>query len=152
MHKCTLVCVGLLIVGACRAQEKKPYVILPPSEAQAVNRLCSRPGPGEIEEGWAPGAIDVATLEARLSDISTLQSRGAVRTTISDPFHFYRQYVGIVLSGRRLIYVNAFPPDFVPKYWQTRLMDVCDGGPAFWGVLFDPATGKFSDLKTNGVG
>ena len=152
MRKCMLVvCAGLLIVCACWSQEKKPYVLLPPSEARAANPLCSRSGPGKVEGGWAPEANDVTTLEARLSDISKLQSGGAVRTTISDPFRSYRQYVGIVLSGRRLIYVNGFPTP-VLKDWQTRLVNVCDGGPAFWGVVFDPVAGTFSDLKTNGVG
>lgn len=91
------------------------------------------------------------TLEARLGDISKLQSGGAVRTAISAPFRSYRQYVGIVLSGKRLIYVNAFAPELNPKDWQTRLVNFCDGGSALWGVLFDPAAGKFSDLRTNGV-
>jgi len=152
MRKCMLVICAALSIGACWAQEKKPYVVLPPSEAQAINRLCSRPGPGKVEGGWVPTANDVATLEAELTDISKLQSGGAVRTTISDPFRFYRQYVGIVLSGWRLIYVNAFAPDSVLKGWQIRLLNVCDGGSAFWGLLFDPLTGRFSDLKTNGVG
>ena len=51
-----------------------------------------------------------------------------------------------------MIYVNAFIRDYVPKDWHSRLVNVCDGGAGFWGVLFDPATGKFSDLETNGIG
>jgi len=153
MRKCKLTrCVALLLVVACWAQDEKPFAVLPPSEAQAVNRLCSRTGPGRVDGGWAPEASDVATLEAQLGDVAKVESSGGVRATISNPFGSYRQYVGIVVGGKRLIYVNAFAPDLVPKDWKTRLVNVCDGGPAFWGVIFDPMAGKFFDLKTNGVG
>ena len=27
---------------------------------------------------------------------------------------------------------------------------VCDGGAAFWGAVFDPETGQFSQVETNG--
>jgi len=27
----------------------------------------------------------------------------------------------------------------------------CDGGPSFWGALYDPDTGSFSELEANGV-
>ena len=144
-------CVTLLFAGALSAQEKRPSVVLPPSGAQAVNRLCSRSGPGRIDSGWVPEARDVEKLEARLGEVK-LESSGSARTTIPNPFSFYRQYVGIVVNGRRLIYINAFARDLVSQTWKTRLVDVCDGGPAFWGVLFDPVASKFFDLQTNGVG
>ena len=98
------------------------YAILPAGEAKAVNRLCSRSGPN-VDSRWAIDANEVKTLEARLPDISKLVSGGAVRITISDPFQFYRQYVGIVVGGRRLIYVNAFATDFVFKDWKTRIVN-----------------------------
>jgi hypothetical protein len=92
-------------------------------------------------------------LEAQLSDIPHVTSGHGARTTIPDPRQSYRQYVGIVVGGRRLIYVNAFPSEVAEedKDWKTHFLgDICDGGSSFWGVLFDPATGKFIDLETNG--
>ena len=136
--------VALLFVGASWAQDRKPFVVLPTGEAQAVNRLCSRTGP-KVEGGWSPKARDIEALEARLGDIKS-ERHGA----ISDPFRSYRQYVGIVVAGRRLIYVNAFPPQVSLKAWKTRLVSVCDGGPSFWGIQFDPADDKFFDLEMNG--
>jgi hypothetical protein len=136
--------VSLWLVGALRAQDKKPFVVLPPREALAVNELCSRPGP-KVEGGWVPEERDTQALEARLGDI-TSERHGA----ISNPFSSYRQYVGIVVAGRRLIYVNAFPPQFGLKDWKTRLVSVCDGGPSFWGIQFDPTDDKFFDLEMNG--
>jgi hypothetical protein len=46
--------------------------------------------------------------------------------------------------------LNAFAPDPIPKDWQSRLVVVLDGGGGYWRVVFDPATGQFSDLETNG--
>lgn len=142
----------VILAAACFAQDEKRSVLLPSSESQSVMRLCSRGGPGKIQGGWELGDSDVALLEAHLSDISKLRSRCCMPGVITSPRGFYRQYAGVVIGGRRLIYINAFPKDFIPKDWRSRLVDVCDGGSGFWGALFDPATGKFSDLATNGVG
>jgi hypothetical protein len=136
--------VSLWFVSASWAQERKPFVVLPASQALAVNQLCSRPGP-KVEGGWVPEERDTQALEARLGDV-TSERHG----TISNPFSFYRQYVGIVVAGKRLIYVNAFPPQVGLKDWKTRLMSVCDGGPSFWGIQFDPTDDKFFDLEMNG--
>ena len=32
------------------------------------------------------------------------------------------------------------------------LVDACDGGPCYWGALYDPETGRFSELAFNGSG
>jgi hypothetical protein len=137
--------VALLSVGASWAQDRKPFVVLPAGEAQAVNQLCSRNGP-KVENGWAPEERDIEALEARLGNIKS-ERHGS----ISNPFSSYRQYVGIVVAGRRVIYVNAFPPQVSLKDWKTRLVSVCDGGPSFWGIQFDPSDDKFFDLEMNGV-
>jgi len=82
-------------------------------------------------------------------------SRGGKR--IEDPAAYYRQYLGIRVGGRNLIYVNAFD-EFTAKQlqeykakidWRETPIIGCDGGQSFWGVVYDPATGKFSDLEIN---
>ncbi len=149
MHRKLIVFAALLVGVGCWAQDEKPFAVLPASEAHNVTRLCSRTGPEKIDDGWVPDKRDIASLEARLSEITNVTSGRGARTTISDPRRSYRQYVGIVVGGRRLIYVNAFPSEF--KDWKTHFLgSICDGGSALWGVLFDPATGTFSDLETNG--
>jgi hypothetical protein len=142
----TGIVVALLSAGASWAQDRKPFVVLPAREAQAVNQLCSRPGP-KVENGWVPDERDIEALEARLGDVKS-EHHGS----ISNPFSSYRQYVGIVAEDRRLIYVNAFPLQVSLKDWKTRLVSVCDGGPSFWGIQFDPSDGKFFDLEMNGFG
>jgi len=114
--------------------------------------LCSRGGHQKLDGGWRPGAPDIALLEAHLRDISKLRSRCCEPGGIASPQSFYRRYVGVVIGGRRLVCVNAFPKEFIPKDWRSRMVNACDGGAAWWGVLFDPVSGRFSDLETNGIG
>jgi hypothetical protein len=73
-----------------------------------------------------------------------------------------RQYAGFIISGRKIIYVNAFPKGMIeeearllpgrPEFdWRHQAMRVCDGGHRFFGVEYDPATEKFSHFLFNGA-
>lgn len=79
-------------------------------------------------------------------------------------FHF--QYGALMRGSKRLIYVNAladetvlyagttenghpFKPD-PRQVWRRGAEVVCDGGPNFWGVEFDPRSGRFQNLSFNG--
>jgi hypothetical protein len=67
---------------------------------------------------------------------------------IRQPYVYYRQYIPVVVGSQKLIYVNAFSHKPLAS-WRTRLVDICDTGATEWGVLYDPTTGEFSDLRTN---
>lgn len=60
------------------------------------------------------------------------------------------QYVGIVVKGSKLNYINAFYGGNSGNYWKTKASVKCDGGTA-WGVLYDPGTGRFFDLTVNTI-
>ena len=68
--------------------------------------------------------------------------------TVADPEKYFMQYVGIVLNGKKLIYINAFPDPGPDGYWKEHTISICDGGNS-WGVLYDPTTGQFFDLAIN---
>jgi hypothetical protein len=134
------------------AQEQTPSVLLPDSAAHNLSRFCSRKGLPHVDESWHPITHDVELLESRLADILRLRSKGALKgIQIRQPGRYYRQYVAVVVGRRKLIYVNAFSTHEPPLSWRAQLVDTCDTGPAEWGVLYDPATGDFSDLRTNAV-
>ena len=110
-------------------------------------------------------------MESKFSEIKKLEVkdcciRGA---KVNNPEDYYMQYVGIVLGTKKLFYISAIStnshvahsvetmdgkiiaeekPDV---YWKKHAIMICDGGNA-WGVLYEPATGKFFDLAINGVG
>ncbi|HEY0335041.1 MAG TPA: hypothetical protein VGC74_15260 [Stenotrophomonas sp.] len=124
------------------------WVVTRPLVAAQVLDTCSRDSParhpGEVTGYWAPSREQVEQLESRLAQ---LQSQ------VANPGDFDRQYVGIEANGRRLIYINAFhlPNDSEMDPARTAIR-VCDGGAQFWGALYDPELGTFSDVSFNGPG
>lgn len=126
------------------------YVLLPSSEARKISTLCSRVGP-KVEGTWNLSKADVAKLETHLSRISELTVEHGLRgLRIAHPEACHRQYLGVIVGGRRLIYVNAFCGIDVSG-WRSNFVVICDGGVSVWGVLYDPASGAFFELSTNGI-
>ncbi len=104
-----------------------------------------------MDGSWNVTQLQIAALEANVKRISSLREAGSARAIrITHPEDCYRQYVAVVVAGRKLIYVNAFSGIEVPG-WRSHFVTICDGGETVWGVLYDPVTGKFSDLEVNGV-
>jgi hypothetical protein len=60
------------------------------------------------------------------------------------------QYQGRELSGRRIVYVNAFC--IAPDYADKQLVQVLDGGPCYFVAIYDVATGTYSAVEFNGRG
>ncbi|PYV71480.1 MAG: hypothetical protein DMG96_28705 [Acidobacteria bacterium] len=147
----TVITAFLILNANTYAQKQKPFALLPKSAAHSLSRLCSREGLPNVDGSWRPTKYDIELLESRLADISRLRSKGALKSIqISQPGRYYRQYIAVVVGGHRLIYVNAFSHR-PTSFWRTRLVDICDTGPSEWGVLYDPGTGSFSDLRTNAI-
>lgn len=147
----SVVLIVVVLSMTAPGQEERESVLLPPSEANSVTRLCSRGGPGKVDGSWQPTKAELEVMESRLPQISRLKSGGGlVGLRIRHPNHYYRQYVAIVVGGRNFIYINGICQEKLPSNWHEHLVDVCDGG-CNWGVLYDPASGKFSDLQTNGI-
>lgn len=122
------------------------WVVSRPVIAAQVLDTCSRSSPGReagaVTGYWAPSRQQVEQLEAQLPGLEAQVPRAA---------DFDRQYVGIEMGGRQLIYLNAFHlPDGTDIDPAREAIRVCDGGAQFWGAVFDPATGTFSDVQFNG--
>ncbi len=122
------------------------WVVTRPIVAAQVLDTCSRPSPGRdaarVTGYWAPSRQQVEQLEAALVQL---------QPQLQDVAGFDRQYVGIEAQGKQLIYVNAFHlPDGANIDPAREAIRACDGGRAFWGAVFDPQSGQFSELEFNG--
>jgi hypothetical protein len=128
------------------AQVKDPHaVLLPGSAARQVKQLCSREFP-KVDGAWTPSRTILETMESRIEKVAELES---MHGRIKDPRQSYRQYVGVLIKGKRYIYINGMC-ERPRENWDKRLEDVCDGGSCFWGVLYNVESGNFSNLQTNG--
>src|SRR5262245_27519624 len=86
------------------ADEAAFTVLSPATELVHLDRLCSRAGPGRVSGGWNPTAQQIAQAEQALPPFVRANRRP--KEPVGESF---RQYVGVVISGKRLIYLNAFP-------------------------------------------
>src|SRR5258708_12318651 len=148
----------VLLVPVASSQDAPKYVVLDGKHAASVLRQCSRPSPEKFAGTWQPSESDIKELEANLPRIqqvkSTLSCNEPAR--VKDLNNSYRQYVGVVIGNRRVIYINAFASGILDvtdrkDRWRYEPMLACDGGDAFWGAIYDPQTKEFSQLAFNGV-
>jgi hypothetical protein len=143
--------------------DPKDGAIFPEAKAKDLLHQCSRGAPRPVERTWAPSAIQIAELEARLPEAldNVLAKRGEYQNHSRD---FLRQYGGFIVGGRKIIYVNAFPRSLIDEErsffvqrkrplpdWHSEARGVCDGGSVFFGVEYDPATKTFSHFQFNGL-
>ena len=152
----------LLLVAlgaACGASSTDHAAILPPDQAEALLKQCSRDTPQHVDGAWEIPSNMAAQLEQDLGKLSGLKARQCCSAgeSVSNPATFYRQYVGITIQGRKYVYINAFPLVIVGNArqnkdaWKHEPVMTCDGGSDFWGVLYDPETRQFSELAFNGI-
>ena len=146
----------LFVLAACTAakqdQARDPnagqgWIVVSDAAAASVLRTCSRtsPDPSGSLPRWIPSSTDVIELERALADLPALTPDG----TPSAASH--RQYVGLVRNGQKVIYVNAWPASVAgPADPAREAVRICDGGPSFWGAIWDPATRQFSERLGNG--
>ena len=137
----------------CAYGQKEPLYVLMPEDVwhQISGYFANSTKP---TGSWQPSKADLDGLESRLSQISKLKSEGGiVGAHIVHPQQSHRQYFAVIAGGKKLIFINAFAFDNNPSpLWHKQLYVILDGGTSVWRVLYDPSTGEFSHLNTNGVG
>lgn len=90
-------------------------------------------------------------MESQFDQIEKMASESGKPLKIGDNNSL--QYIGLVADDRKLIYINAFPSSRLKDKtvtWKEKAVMVCDGGPDYWGVVYDTKTENFFDLAFNG--
>jgi hypothetical protein len=136
-------------------------VLFPDDRATALLQQCSRSVP-EFESTWTPDEPTLRRFERALGP--ALQKR-LDETLVNEAYQqqaadFYRQYVGLVVEGRRLVYANGFhrshlrelrvQPPRPPVDWQRVPVNVCDGWTSYFGAVYDPLPDKVTQILFNG--
>lgn len=123
--------------------------VLPPTSGGKILKQCSRAAPQDVSEFWQPTAEQISLLEKLLTSyLSHREKTGAFIPPKYLPYH--RQYVGITKGNVRLIYGNFYPMRETSTTEASIPVLICDGGPAFWGIVFDPSTDSFEEPNFNG--
>ena len=124
--------------------------------ARDLLNQCSRNTPGPVQGTWQPNKAQIAKLEELLP--KAIDEALAKRGEHPDRSRVYlRQYAGLVVGGRKIIYVNAFTRDVLGTEqsstldWRLHATLVCDGGSGFFGVEFDPDKETFAHFEFNGA-
>lgn len=123
--------------------------IMPTTSLKDMLAQCSRSTPQNVTGAWQPTAEQITFLENRL--VTYLERREKEAQAVPPRTRSYhRQYIGIVANGKQLIYGNYYPFGEKPSTEASVPVLVCDGGAAFWGIVFDPTSGTFQEPKFNG--
>lgn len=123
-----------------------------------------------VESYWTPSPEDIAALEGHLPP-ALEKGRKNPATIMSGPFsalsrkytnetitsilknfgRYRRQYAGLVIAGKRYVYVNCYPAHWPKPFPEKSLyVTVEDGGAGFWRILYSVDDGTFSRFSVNG--
>lgn len=105
--------------------------------------------PGDVEY-WSPTATDIQTVEDGIA-IYLQENADAFyppQASVWDSLDEYnRQYVGVLLDDRKVIYANFFCN--TSQDWKQEFVMVLDGGACYFQFKFDVQTDRYFDLQVN---
>jgi hypothetical protein len=135
--------------------------ILVDNAARSLARPCSRPPPGPIDGYWTPVDAQIAAIEPQLFELLEAQLRAIPWTHDLTPDDYHRQYAGLVIDGRQVIYVGGFlsrvldggPLNrrFPERTWRDEAVWLCDYGAGDFGVEYDVETSEFRRFSFGGT-
>lgn len=133
--------------------------ILPLNKGERLGKQCSRRSPGPVTGTWSPSKAMIADLEFTLGEEIERELK-AIPAAGAKPHDYYRQYAGLLINGKQIIYVNGVQDSVVerdegagrPKrgLWTNEPVMICDGGTITFGVEYDPSTKAFANFAFNG--
>ena len=127
------------------------WVIFPESQAKDQGIATWFLNSGQTAEYWTPSEKDVLALEDGLISYLQNNSDRFYETPVWEKLDDYnRQYIGIILEGKRIIYANFFC-NSTGRDWRKEFILVLDGGECFFQFKYDVDSGEFFDLQVNGV-
>lgn len=127
-----------------------PYEIFDGDRALELTEQCSRISPGPVASTWTPTDADIRAMEPAL--LERLQQELVAADWDADASTYIRQYGGLVIGDRRVIYVHGFTPanNDPDEGWRTHAHVICDGGPITFGVEYQTLDRRLVNFAFNG--
>jgi len=108
---------------------------------------------GQTAEYWTPTEESVLALEdglgPYLQQANSDRFDGQKAPIWKRMDDYNRQYVGIILDGKKMVYANYFC-DSLETEWSKDFVFVLDGGDCYFQFKYDPDSAEFFDLQVNG--
>ena len=128
----------VLLLCACTGHATAPpagvVVVLGLEQSSRFAEICTREAPAADPAGfWRPEEAIVRAAELALADYVRDWSRRGLCAPLSS---HVRQYLGINVEGRDLVYINSYPDG--ARIESDSFAIVCDGGRSFWGAVYEP--------------
>jgi hypothetical protein len=101
------------------------------------------------ETYWTPSQVEVLALESQLGPYLQQAAPRDYPGPLRDLSEYKRQYVGILVNGQQVIFVNFFCNTHELD-WSREFVFVTDGGSCYFEVKYNLETGKFSELSIHG--
>ena len=124
--------------------------------SREVFQQCSRVAPSSKSKIWEVSQKELDDLEASLAKyLDERESAGKQNPPKGATYH--RQYLGFIQDGEQYVYGNFYPADRYTPSLRARIDEskqavrVCDGGPAFWGIVYRVKTKSFEEPHFNGI-
>lgn len=123
----------------------KAFVLDATKAEESILRQCSRPAPEAVNEFWHPAEKDIQALETALT------SYLAGAKSLPSPGVYHRQYTGYKKAGIRYIYGNFYRGNaYSSDIEAISPVMVCDGGPNFWGIIYNVDAARIENVDFNG--
>lgn len=118
-------------------------------QGAALFKQCSRSAPVPDGPLWQPERAQLQQLQRDLQEY--LQKTPTAAANLIKDGKYRGQFIGFIRGGQRLIYASFAAGFAVQEEGNGEALIVCDGGNAFWGIVYHPAKRQFSELKVNGA-
>jgi hypothetical protein len=126
-------------------------IVYDSTNGEKIIAQCSRDIPKNISHYWNITRSEIDKLENNFKRVQLLRSKVCcnIGYKVKHLKKYGFQYTGVTILQKKYIYLNAFISIDNPN-WENRPIVVCDGGMAYWGVLFNIEDQSFSELSFNG--
>ena len=139
------------LAGCTAPASTDSWVVIPESRLKELGIGTAPSSNAEVEGYWTPTEDDILFLEEKLPSFLREQSTSFHREPpVWEQLDTYkRQYAGVIVNGRKIVYGNFFCTD-AGIDWKKNWVFVLDGGDCFFQFQLDVADGTFRGLTVNG--
>ena len=140
-----------LLTGCNASPTNNLWIIFPKGRAEQMAIGTWLFSEADFGGYWTPTEEDVLSLEEKLDTFLRQNSESFRRQppVWEQLDNYKRQYVGIMIKGKPVIYGNFFCTD-TGTDWKSEWIFVLDGGDCFFQLQFDIESGTFTELTVNG--